>query len=270
MSFCLFLQIWYNHPGLWKIQKPKGEGMAYDIFFCDDENEASLLFLPEIRKVFSEYTEDIRITFFKDSVKLLDHILNKSVCDVLFLDIDMPCLGGINLCKELEKRNYHIPVVFLSNMEHRVYETFEFQTVFFLRKRLFYEEIGKVARKLFQNRVEEEKNILFANGRQSHLIPIKEIRYLEIINQTLYIHLPLSTISLRFRMEKAEEMLKDYGFLRVHKGYLVNGRKISSIEREDLHLADGTRIPVSRRRYNSIKEEFLRLTTREIINGESL
>ena len=76
MCFCLFIQIWYNHPGL---GKPKGEGMAYDIFFCDDEGEASLLFLPEIRKVFSEYAEDIRITFFKDSVKLLDHILNKSV-----------------------------------------------------------------------------------------------------------------------------------------------------------------------------------------------
>lgn len=244
--------------------------MAYEIFFCDDESEASLLFIPEIRKVFGAYAEDIRITVFSDSVKLLDHILSTGVCDLLFLDIDMPRLSGISLCRELERRNYHIPVVFLSNMEHRVYETFDFHTVFFLRKRFFYEEIGKVARKLFQDSAKGEKNILFTSGGKSHLIPLSEIKYLEIINQTLYIYLTGATISLRYRMEQAEDMLKEFGFLRVHKGYLVNGRKISSIGREELYLVDGTRVPVSRRRYSEIKEEFLRLTTREIINGEIL
>lgn len=242
--------------------------MAFDIFFCDDEAEAALVFIPKIKKVFQEYVGNFTITSFKDPVKLLSHMLQGKTCDVLFVDIDMPQMDGITLCSQLQKHNYSIPVVFLSNMEEKVYETFQFSTVYFLRKRCFDEEIEKVARKIFNNLDHKEEVVIFSNGIQNYRIPVKDIKYLEIINQTLYIYLNERVITLRYKMENAESLLMPHGFLRVHKGYLVNSSKISYIQREELKLIDGTRIPVSRRRYNSIKEEFLSIVSKEIRNGE--
>lgn len=244
--------------------------MAYEIVLCDDDSAAAAIFLPKIRAVFKNYVGNLSITSFQSSQRLLTYILSGNACDILFMDIDMPEMNGITLCRHLQEHGCMIPVVFLSNMEHRVYETFEFPTVYFLRKRFFDEEIEKVAKRVLQEAPHKPKTVVFSNGTQSYRLVVNSIKYLEIIDQTLHIYTKNDQISLRYKMDHAEELLLPHGFLRVHKGYLVNNSYIDCIQREELRLTDGTRIPVSRRRYKRIKEEFLRLTTDEIRNGDSI
>ena len=182
----------------------------------------------------------------------------------------MPEMSGIDLCRKLQAQGYAIPVVFLSNMEERVYETFEFPTVFFLRKRFFGSELEKVVRRALRETARKRETVLLNAGTQSYRLAVSDVKYLEIMDQMLSVYTVSGRISLRYKMENAEQLLLSYGFLRVHKSYLVNYNYIHSIQREELTLTDGTRIPVSRRRYQAIQAAFLRLTMNEIRNEEGL
>lgn len=244
--------------------------MAYQIFFCDDDAEASAIYLPKIKAAFKTALEHVGITAFRSPGRLLEHIRSGNACDLLFVDIDMPEMSGIELCRSLQAQGYSIPVVFLSNMEERVYETFEFSTVFFLRKRCFDDELEKVVRRALRETARKRETVLLSAGAQSYRLAVSDVKYLEIMDQTLSVFTVSGEISLRYKMENAERLLLPYGFLRVHKSYLVNYNYIHSIQREELRLTDGTRIPVSRRRYQTLQEAFLWLTTNEIRNGEGL
>ena len=244
--------------------------MAYQIFFCDDDAEASAIYLPKIKAAFNTYLENVGITAFRSPSRLLEHIRNGNSCDLLFIDIDMPEMSGIDLCRKLQAQGYAIPVVFLSNMEERVYETFEFPTVFFLRKRFFGSELEKVVRRALRETARKRETVLLNAGTQSYRLAVSDVKYLEIMDQMLSVYTVSGRINLRYKMESAEQLLLPYGFLRVHKSYLVNYNYIHSIQREELTLTDGTRIPVSRRRYQAIQAAFLRLTMNEIRNEEGL
>lgn len=241
--------------------------MAFEIVLCDDNPRAVKLFQPKIKTAFGNYTENLRFTIFEDPRRLLAYILNGNMPDILFLDIDMPEVNGIALCRQLKEKGYEPQVVFLSDMEHRVFDTFEFNPVYFLRKRRFDEEIEKVAKKVFQDIRRNQEAVLFSDGTRSYRILIRDIKYIEIINQTLSIYKKDERISLRYKMRDAEKLLLPYGFLRVHKGYLVNYRYINCIQRETVLLTDGQSIPMSRRRYQEIKQQFLKLVTDELRNG---
>ena len=91
----------------------------------------SAIYLPKITAAFKAYLEHVTITAFRSPARLIEHIRNGNSCDLLFVDIDMPEMSGIELCRSLQAQGHSIPVVFFSNMEERVFETFEFPTVFF-------------------------------------------------------------------------------------------------------------------------------------------
>lgn len=244
--------------------------MAYQIFFCDDDAEASAIYLPKIKAAFKAYLEHVTITAFRSPARLIEHIRNGNSCDLLFVDIDMPEMNGIELCRSLQAQGHSIPVVFFSNMEERVFETFEFPTVFFLRKRFFHNELQKVVQRALREAVRKRETVLLSAGTQSYRLAVSDVKYLEIMDQMLSVFTVNGQIVLRYKMESAEQLLLPYGFLRVHKSYLVNYNYIHSIQREELRLTDGTRIPVSRRRFPAIQDAFLRLTSNEIRDEEGL
>ena len=90
------------------------------------------------------------------------------------------------------------------------------------------------------------------------LDPFKII-YVECTNKTLSIVMENEKLEITYKLTDLEEMLKGYGFIRIHKGYLVNYRYIFSIERGEVILDIGERLPVSKYRISEVKEEFRRL-----------
>ena len=223
--------------------------MTYEIAFCDDSPLAEKRFLPKITAAFKDYASNIHVLSFSDPRRLLRYILDGNAFDILFLDI---------------------PVIFLSSMEDRVFETLEFRPIYFLRKRHFDEEIENVVKMIFQRASHKQEAVVFSDGVHSYRMAVHAIKYVEITNQTLSIYKGGDVISLRYKMGNAEKMLAPYGFMRVHKGYLVNYRYINCIQREEICLTDGKQIPMSRRRYQAVKEQFLRLTSDEIRNGDHI
>lgn len=240
----------------------------YRIAICDDELIALKLFSIKISHAFFENGLTCQIVPFSSPQKLVETMTKENNFDLLFIDIDMGHLDGIEVSQRVRDLGYQTPLVFLSNREERVFETFSVKPIYFLRKKRFESEIDQLIQLLLKHvKKDVSKTVLFNNGRQCFRLVPQDIYYLEIINQTLYIHLVDETIQLRYPMKKAQERLDEFGFIRIHKGYLVNYNYIFSIRKNDIELIDGRLVPLSRRKSKEVRDHFLRLTQNEIERG---
>lgn len=237
----------------------------YQIALCDDEAAALQVYAPQIETAFEQLGCRVALTTFHDPFRFLESLQTGNVYHAAFLDIDMPRLNGIQLGKMLRELNYSIALVFVSNRTELVFETFAVQPLRFLRKDRFSKELpdaaGEVLRVLEKSKTQ---TVTLADHSRSFCLPVADIFYCEIIGKTLFIHLPKNTVELRCQMSDAEQKLQPYGFLRIHKGYLVNCGAVFCIRKDCVELVNGELLPLSRRRSAEVTAQFLQYTRRQM------
>lgn len=243
--------------------------MAYRLAYCEDDSEVGHMFAGKIITAFEKRGCTVSVNYFSNPLDLEDSILSGGEYDALFLDVDMPQLNGISLSARLQKLGLANTVVFLSNREDMVYRSLQVRPVRFVRKSHFASEIGECVTALMKE-IESYRaeSVLFASGKESYRLCIRDIRYLEIVNQTLTVFTAQGSIELKYRMNDAETLLAPHGFIRIHKSYLVNYRCIFSILKDSVTLTDGQCLPLSRHRFQTVTAALLEWTRRELQKGE--
>lgn len=200
---------------------------------------------------------------FTNPVKAFKY-LNDNEIDLLFVDIQMPDLSGIELVNNLKKK----PVfIFTTAYGEYALEGFKADALDYLLKPIDMPEFTKAVNKAkewleIRNEknplVETTKDFLFIKSEYKIIrINFSEITYIQGMSEYVRIHLTnrkpvMSLISLK----SLEAQLPASMFMRVHKSYIVNLQKINMIERNEIVYDDGTVIPVSQQ-YKAQFQEFV-------------
>lgn len=200
------------------------------------------------------------------SMRQLNERMKEQRFDLLLLDIDMPKVDGIRFGLYLRENKDRTEIVYVSNREDRVFESFQVHPFGFVRKSHFLKDIGAVIEAFLAAQRAEDKEgeqLLVPQGKSGIVsIPIHSIIYIEGSGKQQLVHLDdrKDVLALRSSMENLESKVADKGFLRIHKGYLVNYRRISVIARTQAELTNGEVLPLSRSNAARIREEYLRLS----------
>ena len=234
--------------------------MIIKIAICEDEPDICNFFASKIRDTFLLAKQTIILDIFFDSEVLLQAALRKQY-HVYFLDIDMPQRNGINTAQELKKMQRHPLILFLSNREYLVYQSFSAAPLRFIRKSHFDEEISEAVQAILSETT-KQKVLTVEINRALVTIPVENILYIESMKRIQIIHTTTSTHELYDKMENFEQELSGCGFLRVHKSFLVNYQYIFSIESNCILLTDNTKIPLSKHRAAETKAAYRRLLER--------
>lgn len=116
-------------------------------------------------------------------------------------------------------------------------------------------------RYLNKKRIKKHEEALFVSNGAKVSVNLSEVSYIEGqgVNQTLHFYNNTKNpIQISSKMEILENDLESMGFIRIHKGYIVNFIFIKSIEKNNLLLLkDGIILPVSRRKSAEVKEKLL-------------
>lgn len=234
------------------------------IAVCDDEPRALTIVSSSIGTVFSEAGMDVSLETFLGPEALLEALSTRSF-QLVFLDISMPKMDGITLGKTIQKLGSGTSIVFVSNQTDRMFDTFAAEPFGFVRKNHFMGDLNQiVTRYLEKLKIKDQGDLVrFQDGRNTVSIDASRVTYIECIRNTQELHFedPETQRKIYSRMETLEEALKPYGFLRIHKGYLVNSRFITSFGVKSLTLSGGAELPIGRSYYHDAKIEYLDYVT---------
>ena len=182
--------------------------------------------------------------------------------DLLFVDINMPDLNGLDFVRSLERK---IPVIFTTAYSEYAIDGFQVDALDYLLKPISDASFLKSANKAktwfdinhkSNEVVQPQMDYLFVKSEHRLIrILLSDIKYIEGSNEYIIIHLmkekPLTTL---MRMKNIESMLPENQFMRVHRSFIVNLNQVKVIERNRIIFDEKIYIPVG----EQYKENFQR------------
>ena len=235
------------------------------IAICDDEEAALGIVSSAVGNTLKKHKISVEIHSFLRADRLVEQIKEKgNAYHIIMLDIRMPQIDGVDLAKEIKKIYPDVKIVFISNEEARVFDAFSVNAFFFIRKSKLIEDITTFCEMYIQEmKKKTDKKVLtfHQNGAAISFYP-DEIIYIESESrkQNVFINGREEPLSLSASMRAIEEEIQGCGFIRIHKGYLVNNLYISRISGEALVLKNGKSLPISRRKLKEVHAEHIKLT----------
>ena len=229
--------------------------MKLKIVFCDDDEEFLKYFTDKTTEIFQQMNVNVTTEAFSSGEVMLDRIMNDTA-DVVFLDIDMPDMSGFETALKLENLPGNPKVIFVTGMDHLVYDSFSYHPFWFLRK-TDLNRLSEVVKKLIHHFETEKHLFYFETGGQKIHIPIDKIVYFESRNHDVVVNTESSVWKYREKIGNIEKNLEGYQFIRCHHGFLVNCRHVALISRGLLHLQNSRIIPISRSRQKETEKKYM-------------
>ncbi|TMI77257.1 MAG: response regulator transcription factor [Bacteroidetes bacterium] len=211
----------------------------------DDEPLALQL----IREYVEKFPELRMVQTFDDGINGAEFLRNNEI-DLLFIDISMPDVTGIELVGSLEKKPL---TIFTTAYKNFAFEGFELEAIDYLVKPIDFERFSKAATKAIeffqykQNTKEQAQASLFVRSEYKIVkIDLAEIEYIEALQDYVKIHLThdkpvLALMTLKSVLGK----LPADRFKRIHRSYIVPIAKVQSILNRKARLASGAELPIS-------------------------
>lgn len=230
------------------------------IAIIDDNVQTVQLISNAVKMVFLNLSVEVELTcFYKPEVFLSS--LNEKEFNLLFLDIEMPKVDGVEIAKTIREKRISTDIIFISNREDRVFDTFAVAPFGFIRKSRFLDDINSVISLYVKKKLnpEIEQSFVLSTNKETISLPIKDIVYIENKDHVQYFYIKgkEEPYTLRSTLKTIAYELTEHGFLEPCKGFLVNYRYVSSIRADNVILLDQKVLPLARRKTSSFKEEYM-------------
>jgi len=203
----------------------------------DDEPVA----LEVIKSLSSKISFIELVAFFTNAFKALD-FLQKEKIDLIFLDIKMPDISGIDFLKSI--RNPPMVIFTTAYSEHAV-QSFELDAIDYLLKPFSQSRFLKACNKAYEqynlkisnaNFSPEPESVFVKSGYEQIKIRLDEILYVESSGNYMQFVLAGQKIVSRLTMGEVEELLPAVSFIRIHRSYIVSKRQISKMDKNSVYI----------------------------------
>lgn len=168
--------------------------------------------------------------------------------DIIFLDVEMPRLGGFGAAERIRAVDPDVVLVFVTNMAQYAIKGYEVDALDYVLKPVSY---GAFCTKLSRavQRVERRRGgqvVLQLAGGGMQVLSTNDIYYLETRDRLLWYHTAKGEFSVRASLASAEKQLAQYHFSRCNQCYLVNLQYVKAVENDFVHV-NTDRLEISRR-----------------------
>ncbi|HUX94612.1 MAG TPA: LytTR family DNA-binding domain-containing protein [Bacteroidales bacterium] len=222
---------------------------------------------PIAREIIREYISKLNeleiIAEFKKATEAIS-FLNENKTDLLFLDINMPEINGIDFARSLSNPP---AIIFTTAYREFAADGFELQAIDYLVKPIPFDRFLKAVNhyfKLHSKSVEmttaeisgrpEEEFILLKDSKKTHKVFLTDIKYIESDGDYIRFYLQSRKLLVRGSLSSMEVTLPPTLFLRIHNSYMINLKKVNALTLYSVEI-DGTELPISR----SHKEKVLKI-----------
>ena len=222
------------------------------IVLCEDDILHRELLARYLEQIFKDLGLEYKLTEFSSGEDLLSNYPDK--LDILFLDIQMDKLTGMDTARKIREFDNSIEIVFTTAILDYIHEGYEVRAYRYLLKPLEYECILKNTKACINDLIDKKSTIAIKDRLQTAIIHISDILYIEVLRKEITIYTKEDKYLFKTSMKSIEDTLVKKNFFRCHKSYLINLKKVNLLrEKENLVIIDCFEIPVSRYKLKALK-----------------
>jgi len=200
---------------------------------------------PLARSLLEGYIKEVSFLVHKGSFKnaiLANDFLLENQVDLLFLDIQMPMLTGIDFLKSLKDPP---KVIFTTAYRNYAVESYEFRVLDYLLKPITFSRFFKAVSPLQQSisndiiKTSTSKAFIFVQSNKKHIkLFLDDITYAESMKDYLKIHTTSQSVLIKERISAFAEQLPNAQFIRIHRSYIVNLDHVTAYTQQDVEIGN--------------------------------
>lgn len=222
-----------------------------NVVLCDDEPH----FLTSMEKLIQQYMKtnqkELCITKFHDGVDLIKNY--DLGFDIIFLDVSMETLDGIETAKKIREVDNKVVIIFLTSVVKYVLSGYTLGAANYLIKPINLKKITIELDKALEKLQEiGQQSITIKNNTGLYKIYVNDIKYIETYDRKTLIHMKDKEVVCFYTMKILEEKLNAFNFIRCHSSFIVNTQFIQSIEKLVIFLTTGEQIPISQQKRKDV------------------
>jgi DNA-binding LytR/AlgR family response regulator len=228
-----------------------------NIAICDDEQYIT----EQLKGVLIDYqaqiAESIDCDIFHSGESLL---LTQKRYDIIFLDIYMPGIDGLEVAKRIRKEDLIVEIIYLTNYSGLTKEALSVHAFEYLEKpvkknEIFY-QLDEVIARIIHRRLSQESNhhiIEFEGGKTKIKLPVDDIYYFERKDRKVKVVTKKGDFTLYESLASIEEKLKKYDFVLSHQSFIVNICNMKDYVKDEITMMNNDIIPLAQKRSAEFK-----------------
>ncbi len=232
-----------------------------DIAVCDDDDGFVRYLSNLLYKLGEDHGIAMEVESFRDGRLLVERIRQGRRFDLIYLDIQMKEMGGLETAKKIRELDWTVQLVYITSYEKYMKQVFAEAPIGFLVKPLKEDEMERTFLHIVKVIGDQGVFYRFRYNREEYKLPVRDILYFEKQLRKIYI-ISVSERYCEYRsLEeiKADLDKKKARFLRIHKSYLVNFQYITQFGSAEVKMHDGKILPISRSYKNEAVEQMKKL-----------
>lgn len=222
------------------------------IAVCDDNAQFLKKLTGYIDEILHEKTE-----YFLTKCINAKQLLAAGPQDIVFLDIGMNGMDGMEAARTLREHGDSCRLVFLTAYPNYVFEAFDVEASHFLTKPVDLKKLREVLLHLVERLSEDTHRFLTVRqGTKVSRIALADILYMEVFDHRIWVHTSKACLDFNGKLERLEQQFPDE-FFRCHRSYLVHFAGIRQYDQREITMENGEQIPIARRKYSEFCRSFL-------------
>lgn len=223
-----------------------------------------------MREYCARYARDNAVAIdadvFDDGAALLERY-RRGRYDVLFLDVEMPGVDGLDAARDIRRLDADVAIIFVTNMAQYAINGYEVAALDYVIKPLSYYDFSlKLAKALRSARGRSGHVMAIETSDGMRTVALDDIRYVEVYDHVLVFHTVDADYRVRGSMAARTQELGPYGFVRIHKSYLVNLRHVTGMTAATV-LCDDAPLPIGRAYKSGLMRTYLAFLDGEEVGG---
>lgn len=240
------------------------------IAIIEDEQVHAELLAGYLRDWGAQVDVHVMIQYYTSAENFLLEWETERDFDVLFVDIQMKKMNGMEMAKSVRRRDVDISIIFTTGISEYIGEGYDVGAVHYLLKPISRDKIRECMDKV-RERNRDIHYLLVHAGDEIYKLAAERINYVEARGHGCEIEIvkgkkdkkESERIEVSESISELERRMGDWGMIRCHRSYLCGLANIHHIGRTEISFDSGSRIPVSRRMYKDVNQAFIRYFRKE-------
>ena len=229
--------------------------MTFSILVCDDLKEERVNLIRMLRAYEQKHDLELEIETASDGSELIS-LWQPNRWDIIFLDIYMPQLNGVEAARKLREVDSQCEIVFVTTSRNHGMVGYELHALDYLTKPYSQQDVNGAMDWFVRKHAEKHRELTVRTFEGKEQLDLRDIRFIESKGHTCMIHLPDRIATVRRSIDELTAEL-DASFFRCHKSFLLNLAHAAKLEKNRFVTDSGESVPISASKLSESKSAFL-------------